>query len=234
LRPPAEDHGFESLYRIGRGISFHEFECFWDKIPFDSINLLTDGYSPELLTYYPLMNDEVDLLRYCNDNQLNIPRLFTRYWIEGLFSRNGSGVGKSAHYLLPQQLEVSTPSIRRRFWERSVKAPPPSVNHDRRFWNLEDIAIPTGCSFQVRAQQATTAVQQAVLLIDLAQSSGRIDVEEIQSGARSVIDVAKLMDGRLPMWHWHAAIPLGPSSGVYRLQPEGDGGKVTCRGVLFV
>lgn len=26
----------ETLYRLGRGISFHEFECFWDRLPLQS------------------------------------------------------------------------------------------------------------------------------------------------------------------------------------------------------
>jgi hypothetical protein len=105
LRAASSDGVHEKLYRIGRGISFHEFECYWDKQAFKDMTILNDGYSTELLNLEPFRREEWDLLSYCQDNELDVHRMFTRYWIDGLLSRRGDAkASKSAAYLTPNQI----------------------------------------------------------------------------------------------------------------------------------
>jgi SAM-dependent methyltransferase len=224
----------ESLYRVGRGLSYQEFSCFWDKTPLESLETLCDGYATELLNYYPFMNDEKDLVRYCQDNQIVVPRLFTRYWIEGIFSQNAMRTTTSVRYVAPQEMEVALPRSRRRFWERAARAKAPKTVLNRRYFELDEITISSGSSLLIPAEEMTTAPSQVVLLLESYKSSGRIAVEEIRSGARSVLDLPRLMRGRLPLWHSRVALPLGSTPGVYRIQPEGDGNQLTCLGALLV
>src|SRR5271157_3704052 len=92
----------ESLYRLGRGISFHEFECFWDRLPLESARIVNDGYSPELLNLEPYRREEWQLLNFLANNGIDVHRMFTRYRIEGIFSARGNSPSqKSANYLPP-------------------------------------------------------------------------------------------------------------------------------------
>jgi hypothetical protein len=177
------------------------------------------------------VRDEWDLLRFCTDNKVPIERLFTRYYLEGIFSPNASGPRKGARYLTPG--EIALPQ-RRWFWQRIVQAPPPKVVEHRQFWELDHVTIKTGDSVLIPTDAGSPIPQDAVLLIDLSQSSGTLAVEETKSGARSVIDLAMLGQARLPIWHTRAAVPLGTSiGGIYRVQPEG-GSWLTCQGALLL
>jgi len=231
LNQASQAQAAETLYRIGRGVSFHEFECFWQKETYENLGIVSDGYSTELLNYYPFVRDEWDLLRFCTDNKVAVERLFTRYYLEGIFSANAHGPRKSAHYLTPR--EIALPQ-RRWLWQRIAQGPAPPIIEHRQFWALDQVTIKSGCSMLIPTDAGSPVAQDAVLLIDLSQSSGRFAVEETKGGARSVIDLAKLGQGRLPIWHTRAAVPLGSSvGGGYRVRPEG-GSWLTCHGALLL
>jgi hypothetical protein len=234
LNKGSPEKSAESLYRIGRGVSFHEFECFWEKKTYDGLGIANDGYSTELLNYYPFVRDEWDLIRYCADNKVDIDRLFTRYYLEGIFSQAATDLKNDPRYLTPH--EIVTPHRRRHFWQRTpTEVPPPPVVERRLFWELDEVTIGPGKGPVVIPTDASPAAQDAVLLIDVERSSGRLAVEETKSGARSTIDVAKLQQARLPIWHSRAAVPLGSSrAGTYRVQPEGSNSTLTCQGALLL
>ncbi len=221
--PPERRH--ETLYRLGRGISFHEFECFWDAKTLQSLNIMHDGYAPELLNLYPLLRDELVLVNYCKDNDFNVHRMFTRYWIDGLLSQGGKRRTRSQPtYLSPREI-ATVPVVEK-----------------RRFYELDEIALGSGSSDVIMIEPAPTADQEVVLLLDIARSSGTMLVDEPRRGllggwgSRSPreIDLAKLARGRLPAWHTQVALPLGASQNKrYRIRMSARG-RLTCHGALLV
>ena len=58
----------ETLYRLGRGISFHEFKCFWDRLPLQNARIANYGYSAELLNLEPYRREEWQLLNFIAEN----------------------------------------------------------------------------------------------------------------------------------------------------------------------
>jgi hypothetical protein len=178
--------------------------------------LLNDGYSLDLLNLNPFMRDEWDLLKFFGDNDLDVHRTFTRYWIDGLFSQRSAGqVPKTAHYLPPGKLT-----------ERPVY-------EGRRYYQLDEVTIG---SETLTVQDPTRAGQDAVLLIDISRSSGTLVVKEIgRTRSTTTFDLDKIKRARLPSWHNQVALPLGPAvDRVYQIKAHGKGSSTLCYGALFV
>lgn len=234
----AEPNGVpEMLYRLGRGISFHEFECFWDAEAFENMNVLNDGYSPALLNLYPFMRDEYDLLRFCHGNDLDVHRLFTRYWIEGLLSRSlNEQVSKDALYLPPRQITSGPMNTRRPFWGlRRTGVTAGLISERERYDELDEVVIHSGDAQELRITNPSRIARHAVLLLDIEKSSGTVFVEETHSHTRLSIDLARIAQARLPAWHTQVALPLGSSIGKeYQVRVEGRGSKLVCQGALLV
>ncbi|HYT91259.1 MAG TPA: class I SAM-dependent methyltransferase [Gemmataceae bacterium] len=223
LRTTAADRVGEKLTRIGRGISYHEFACFWDQAVFTDLTIRNDGYSVELLNLYPFLREEWDLLTFCRDNAVALPRMFTRYWIEGILLRgDGTQASKDIAYLPPRQL-TSGP-----------------VQERRRFWEVDEVTIQAGGGREALTIENPAKVgREVVLLLDITRSSGTLLVEETTSRTHSAIDLARIAAGRLPTWHPQVALPLGPSPDkVYRLtvkaESGGNCGALTCHGALLI
>jgi SAM-dependent methyltransferase len=234
LNASSPDQRAEALYRIGRGVSYHEFECFWEKSTYDELGVVNDGYSTELLNYYPFVHDEWDLLRFCTDNNVNVGRLFTRYYLEGIFCQSAPGARKGARFLSP--LEMPITHRWRRFWRRNGHDVPRATTVERRrFWEMDEVSIGPGDSLLINAEYPSAGKVDSILLVDIERSSGRLIVEEIKSGTRSVIDLAKLAAARMPIWHTRAALPLESSGGgTYRLRLEGSESRLTSHGMLLL
>lgn len=230
--PP--DRRREKLYRLGRGVSFHEFECAWGKPALDAATLLTDGYSVELLNLSPFVCDEWELLAFCRNNGVDVHRMFTRYWIEGIFSRRpADATGRAAVYLPPGRLGSYPIRARRRFLPARAPTPPP-VRERRRFWELDEVVLEPGGGSGLTIDATAGGAQNALLLADISRSAGTLLVEETTSGKRTEIDLTAVARGRMPNWHTQVTLPLGPAGGAsYRVRPDGRGSTLTCHGVLL-
>jgi len=206
----------EKLYRLGRGISYHEFECFWDAAALEAVNIVNDGYSTELLNMYPFMRDEYDLLTFCKDYGCKFPRMFTRFWIEGLWVRGAVGVeGRAVNYAPPGGL-TSVP-----------------VRERRRYSELDEVVLSSGRK-QTMALAAADG-RSALVLIDSSRSTGGLVVEDARGRISATIDLDKVARGRLPAWHSVAALPVPvPAGAGSRLRADGRGAALTCHGLLYV
>ena len=224
LLAAAPEQRHETLYRLGRGMSFHEFECFWDEKTLASMNVIHDGYSPDLLNLYPFVGDELDLLTYCANNDVNVHRMFTRYWIDGIISQRAKKTSrKEVTYLGPRQIATLPVTERRRFYE------------------LDEVTLGSGASDVLTVESLSASEHEVVLLLDIARSSGTLLVEETRRGLLGArggrpreIPLAKYARGRLPAWHTKVAMPLGPSLNKRFRIKMSAGGRLSCHGVLLV
>jgi hypothetical protein len=217
LNASASDRRHETLYRIGRGLSFHEFACFWPK--FNEVALLNDGYCTELLNLEPFRREEWDLLSYCVDNQIDVHRMFTRYWVEGLFAKRAETVvRKNAIYLNPQ---------------RTTSA---AVRERRRHWELDEATIDGDDPHAVEIPNAAIRGWELLLLIDTSRSWGTIMIEGSGGQETSTIDVRTVSQARMPTWHSQAALPLNSFKATgdkIRLRPTA-GSSLTFHGILLI
>ena len=228
--PPDGRH--EALYRIGRGLSFHEFECFWEKDIYEGLCAVRDGFSASMLNLEPLRREEVDLMRFCEDNGVNIHRFFQRYWLYGfLAQRPVNAVKRRARYLPPH--EIGSGTMRKR----------------QGHWVLDEVRILSVPWNGITIEGKDDPDGEAVLLIDLGRSSrnigrssGIISIERRRTSRqidRKLVRIDELAKGRLPTWHNQVALPLGPlEGGTFRIKIKGDGllrpGWLTCNGALIV
>jgi hypothetical protein len=213
--PP--DRRLETLYRIGRGLSFHEFACFWPK--FSEVAVLNDGYCTELLNLEPFRRDEWDLLSYCIDNQVDVHRMFTRYWVEGLFGKCAETVvRKNAIYLHPR---------------RTTSA---AVRERRRHWELDEATIDGDELRVVEIPNAANRGWEMLLLMDTSRSWGTIVIEGSGGQEISTIDLGMVSKARMPTWHSQATLPLNcfQATGDRIILRPTRGSSLTFHGILLI
>ena len=83
--------GLLALTRQGRGISYHEFELTIGRL---GDKVVADSYDPEIASMNPIQLEELELLDFINRETLDIPRAFTRYWIDLVLRKSGDGVSR--------------------------------------------------------------------------------------------------------------------------------------------
>lgn len=218
LSQASPESRYETLYRLGRGISFHEFECFWDRLPLENARIANDGYSPELLNLEPYRREEWQLLTFFAENGVDVHRLFSRYWIEGIFSAQGGAPSqKSAIYLSPVQTSAGLP--RRGH----------GVAH------LDEMILAANSGDVLQVANSAPVPRDVILLMDADRSFGTLQIEGGSALKTWELDLASIRKCRLPSWHSRSAIPLGRvASEPMRLQVAGPYGQLASQGILLV
>lgn len=97
-RAYSEEGGREQLARLGRGVSYHEFQL---AIGDDESTIVGDGFDPEPLSYYGVNLETRILYTYAQRKKLAIPPAFLRETIEVILRKPG-GTGPS---LRPRDLD---------------------------------------------------------------------------------------------------------------------------------
>jgi len=94
------EKGQETIYRAGRGVSFHDFEDGFRHNIMD-YGFLMNSCSCESLSIDPLQSQELYLFGYLSNHANNIPpAVFSRSWIDTVISANPSDTA-STTYLSP-------------------------------------------------------------------------------------------------------------------------------------
>ena len=84
-----------SFYRHGVHIGFHEFELAFGSLDVVANHLVAHNFHPHLLNLYPVRWFEEQLWRNLDVfakpavamQQIDVPKMFARYWIEGILSK---------------------------------------------------------------------------------------------------------------------------------------------------
>ena len=218
----------ETLYRIGRGLSFHEFECFWEEADYENLSMARDGFSAALLNLEPFRREEADLMRFCEDNKIDIHRAFHRYWLYGLLAdRPERATPRRARYLPPREIGSGT------------------IKERRELWALDEVGISSVPWNGLAIGDGSDPTSEVILLIDVGRSRGILTIEKrrrTRIGSRRIeakrIPIDELVNARLPTWHDHVALPLGKFDGEFRIKIRGEkpwkAGWLTCNGALVV
>jgi hypothetical protein len=158
------------------------------------------------------------LLNFLADNGMDIHRMFTRYWIEGIFSaRGGSPSQKSAIYLPMVQTSAGPP------WRGCGVA------------HLDEMILAANTGDILQVANSAPEPRDVVLLLDVERSFGTLKMEGGAAPKTSKLDLASIRKCRLPAWHSRSAIPLGRlASEPMRLQVAGPYGQLASQGILLV
>jgi hypothetical protein len=184
----------------------------------ESARIANDGYSPELLNLEPYRREEWQLLNFLADNGMDIHRMFTRYWIEGIFSaRGGSPSQQSAIYLPPVQTSAGPP------WRGRGVA------------HLDEMILAANTGDILRVANSAAEPRDVVLLLDAERAFGTLQIEGGSALKTPELDLARIRKCRLPAWHSRSAVPLGRvASEPMRLQVAGPYGQLASQGILLV
>jgi hypothetical protein len=185
---------------------------------FDLARIANDGYSPELLNLEPYRREEWQLLNFLADSGIDIHRMFTRYWMGGIFSaRGGSQSQKSAIYLPPVQTSVGPP------WR------------GRGITQLDEMILAANTGDILQVANSAPEPRDVVLLLDAERSFGTFKNEGGTALKTQELDLSTIRKCRLPAWHSRSAIPLGRvASEPMRIQVAGSYGQLASQGILLV
>jgi 2-polyprenyl-3-methyl-5-hydroxy-6-metoxy-1,4-benzoquinol methylase len=182
----SEKNPITRLYRLGRGLSYHDFELDYYEDP-ESFAPAADGYHPCLLNHQPLARCELQVNDYFRDNDMRVHRVFSRAWID--------------FFDLPGVPQKCSP--------RAVFLSPTCqgecrVTHRHEFWSLD--------TFQCfgSGRLVFDIEQQRTEIILLLEQFGHAEAVTVRADD-SVIEVIALSDleaARPKTWHRHFAVPV--------------------------
>ncbi len=202
----------DTLYRIGRGVSFHEFECFWSDDLEKEMRVVFDSYSMEILNLHPIFGDELDLLKYFVSNGIHAPRFFTRYWLEAVLSQATTRITGFPRYILPSATR-SGPTRREKWHE------------------LDEVTLDKKNSLQFSPEHLSAAI-----MIDLSRSHGSFVATDEKNNIINRIDLAQVVPARLPQWHSEVSLPLSERTRASRqiiLKADHSSTSILCQGVIL-
>lgn len=190
-QPRYTDDPREHLYRLGRGVSYHEFELFCPKAAFSNLEILNDGYDAPFLNIEPLQRDEIRLDAFLGQAAPAIPRAFSRYWIE-ILARGG---------------EICSERSRLRFAERSALTVAPLIRTNTH-WDFDRTVVDRG-----DAEFLACGADRVTVTVDLATSVGGAEIL-VDGNAVFSFDVDILKRARPPIWHERCSfdVALPPNS----------------------
>jgi hypothetical protein len=144
------------------------------------------------LNLEPYRREEWQLLNFFVENGIGVHRMFTRYWIEGIFcARAAMPSRKSAIYLPPVQ--ISTAPLAR----------------GRGVVQLDEMILAANTGDILQVANSEPEPRDVVLLLDAERSFGTLQIEGGTALKTSELDLASIRKCSLPAWHSRSAVPLG-------------------------
>ena len=177
------------LYRLGRGLSYHDFELDY----YDDSNCFApamDGYHPLLLNHQPLTRCELHVNDYFRDNNMPVHRAFSRAWID--FFDIPSVAHKCAHratYLRPFCNGACEVTLR------------------REFWSLDNFHCKAGGSLVFDIKDRVNAGDHFVLLLERL-GDGEAAIVRVDGEPVAEFSLDDLAMARTKTWHQHFAVPI--------------------------
>jgi 2-polyprenyl-3-methyl-5-hydroxy-6-metoxy-1,4-benzoquinol methylase len=177
----------ERLYRMGRGVSFHEFELFFDQIGCDGFDIVSDGFDAASLNIEPLSRQELDLEAYLKRNCPGVPRAFGRYWIDF----------------------VAQSGVLRHSRRRTIFLEPTSTAGSELFPAQADWACPLWVIDPPGGRIEFSCVDPGTVLVTLDSSNMLARaVIEADGIVRAELDVQSLVRSRPPSWHQFVTVEV--------------------------
>jgi SAM-dependent methyltransferase len=177
----------EALYRLGRGLSYHDFELYFSP---DAANpdVLSDSFHPALLNFQPISHSELQLGQYFRANRLPIHRMWSRSNVDVHMWKEGR---KQKH----RGVEVADFSA----------SGDHSIARATEFWTLDTCLV--------RGKEARIVVNSSggpwtgTLGLDVGESSGAFVVE---CGGKEVsaFTIEELKASQPPRWHSQVYLPV--------------------------
>jgi ubiquinone/menaquinone biosynthesis C-methylase UbiE len=181
LLPSSDDRALEVLYRLGRGVSYHDFEIGLP-FTFDDINFIADSFDSEMLNIEPSNYQEISLLGDLLSNIPSVPALaFSRSWIDFI-------IGSQLHTQRRYRRFISP------FWPQWLALAKPTPF----FEQLGVIIDKKNPCWQ--ALQNSHEIEYITLIFSSEQSTGSFHLY-INGDLITTVDCAKLEAARPSRWH---------------------------------
>lgn len=196
-------------FRAGRGVSFHEFDLHFGKAGEAGNFIVGDSFGALTRNMYPLRRSEIALMDEFRWQGNNIDQFFSRYWLEGIISKNPSPQNRT-------QREFSLVS--------------PSLPFDvARGFDLNGLRV---YGLKSKEQAVTFDLPPSAhayqLLFDVRSRAGRAEIVDQHGEMLEVINIAELASIVFPGGSY-AAIDrtVAPGTTAITVRPEADSVVVT-------
>lgn len=188
----------ERFYRLGRGLSYHDFDL--DYCDAEAFSPVYDGWHPLLLNHQPLTRTEVWLENYFAANSVGAHRAFARSWID-FFDLPGAARADAprARYIEPRTVGVAR------------------VERRKEFWSLDGFYF-EGMGSLVFDVPRANGNGELILLLECIDEHGSMAVE-IDGANVEEISFEDLARKRPRTWHKDFALPISvpPGAGEVRV-----------------
>lgn len=199
------------LYRLGRGMSYHDFELYYQRSDFD-FSPEIDGFHPLLLNHQPLCRQETWLEDYFSGNNLPVHRAFSRVWIDFFdFNADGKKASRRARVTRPTLYGQGRIDLR------------------AEFWSLDNFLVSGQGELVIALDESPSQV--TILFETVAPNQvARVD----SNGSElAIISFEELAEQRPPIWHNQFAVPIALPDGTHEIRiRSGNGNQVLCHGVI--
>ncbi|MBC7834300.1 MAG: class I SAM-dependent methyltransferase [Phycisphaerales bacterium] len=177
------------LYRSGRALSYHDFEVHF--MDLDRMRIAADGYAAPLLAMQAPVRAELDVLAYLQNNELAVPRGFSRAWLDFMLWKDAPAVAAKSIRLLPP-----------------VGMPPECL---MKFWQLDrytpDRAPDRTMIFEVPGRSARVGPRVGYLILEGDDPASAIDLL-LDGQAVTTARTSELRQMRPPTWHSKHLLPV--------------------------
>jgi SAM-dependent methyltransferase len=189
---PNEDerwHGpqpMESLYRLGRAISYHDLEVYLEGS--SNLQIAMDGWDPLRLNFQPPTRSEFELESYFAHNCPSVHCAYSRFWVD-LGLSTGLGQTNYRAHLIKPEVEGAVTVYNRPYW-----------------YSLDDYFAAGSTSSLVFSLNERN-VRSASLVID-----GSIEDQQFElladGSSFAKVDLRAIAKQRPPTWHAIFVLPI--------------------------
>lgn len=173
------------LYRLGRGMSYHDFELSYYDNPISFVPQ-ADSYHPLLLNHQPVTRDEIRLENYFRDNKMDVHRLFSRAWIDMIDFNDGTKpCGNRASLILPRLVAGR-------------------LEKRKEFWNLDSYCLEAHGEIVFLLPDASSTL---TLILEMVAPGSRIGIS-VDGDQIAEILLDELAEQRPPTWHQQYYVPI--------------------------
>jgi len=205
-----------SFYRHGVHVGFHEFELAFGSLELVANRLVAHNFHPHLMNLYPARWFEEQMWRNLDVFakppvtmlKIDVPKMFARYWIEGILSKSARPS--------PLRLEKVTPTAEdaRKYFEMSARR----TGYPLKYGDMLHLGKPNA--------PGTASV---TLGLHRASSKGLF---EMSTGDGSVIfesslsELSAIKPPHRKWQHWFSLPPVSEDQWPIRIRPKGFGSKL--------
>jgi SAM-dependent methyltransferase len=205
-----------SFYRHGVHVGFHEFELAFGSLDVIANHLVAHNFHPHLLNLYPVRWFEEQLWRNLDVfakpavamQKIDVPKIFARYWIEGILSKRPRAAPLKVEKVSPTAADA------RKYLATTTRRDGYQVNHGDAL-SLAKPTAPGNATVTVGIHRANSRGA-----FEFATADGSVILET------SLAELASIKPPHREWQHWFSLPPIAQDKWPICIRPKGVGSRI--------